>query len=549
MFTRDDRPGPYDRRRPRRITRPRAVLISAVALLAADALVIATGAISGTGHHGPTVGVSSDPAPSTTDPTTTVPRTNPTSTTTTQPAVHAASASSAPPNPGGQVAATSPPPCGAACVTIDATSTDGAVDHAGAGLLFVSGPAGDSNAIETLGTNMFRSAPAQTGPGSYNWSSWDSASGSGIPTTLILSDLWHSQNGGHPPTPWSNWSAYTNWVQTTVGSILASGQTVNYWDIYNEPGWWNYYSAADFQQETPNDLLQQFLVTYQVIKSLDPTAAIIGPSIGDLVFSPLPASNPTTHEPDITTFLEFAAAHNLHLAAVAWHDNGQTPATLNADAERVWSVIRSLPALGHPQMYLDEYGSKRTQPIPGWDIGFLSMIESAHIASAVRSCWDGCQISTLDGLYTSGGQPTSEYFVRTAYARMSGLKIQVGSTSSSLVGLGSANNPARQVRALIGRMAGCAVLSWCRNDWWPPSATPVAAEDVQVNVVLPWKASAVSVVLNCDPFNPGAPSPGPVSVTPADQTLRSNGSGGETLSFTIPSFADGSAYSVVVTAS
>ena len=550
MSTADDRPRPGGRSPGRRIGRARAVLIPAVALLAADALVIATGAVSGPGHHSPVVGVVTQPAPDPTVPPTTVHA--PVSTSTTRPAASGAGQSgrgyggvhsAAPGSP-----AVSSPPCGAACVTLDAASSLGAVNHAGAGLLFVSGPSGDRSSIEALGTTMLRSAPAQSGPGTYNWASWDTAAGSGIPTTLVFSNLWYDQYGGHPPTPWSDWSTYTNWVQTTVTNIMASGQTVDYWDIYNEPGWKNYYSPADFQQETPNDLLQQFLVTYQAIKSIDPTAAIVGPSIGDLVFSPLPANDPTTHEPDMTTFLRFAAAHGIQLAAVAWHDNGQTPATLDADAQRVWGLIRSLPALGHPQMFLDEYGSKRTQPIPGWDIGYLSMIESAHIASAVRSCWDGCQLSTMDGLFTSGGQPTSEYFVRTAYARMSGLMIQTASTSPSLVAIGSVTSTGREVRALIGRMAGCAVLSWCQHDWWPPSSTPVPPEDVQVNVDLPWSAPNVSVVLNCDVFSPGAPSPGPLLVTPADQTLRPNGSGGEVLSFTIPSFADGSAYSLVVTA-
>jgi hypothetical protein len=550
MSTYAEGPRPAGHGRPAWITRPRAVLFTAIVLLAADALVVAAGVVPHSGHRGPTVGVRSGPA---TDPTTTVATTTaPPATTTTQPAAH----------PSGQAgrgygsgesattaAAPSPPPCGAACVTIDATAPYGTVNHAGAGLLFVSGPSGDRSTIESLGTTMFRSAPAQTGPATYDWTSWDTAAGSGIPTTLVFPNLWYDQNGGHPPTPWSNWTTYTNWVQTTVSDILASGQKVDYWDIFNEPGWKNYYSPADFQTETPGDLLQQFLVTYQAIKSLDPSAAIVGPSIGKLVFSPLSANDPTTHEPDMTTFLHFAADHRLQLAAVAWHDNGQTPATLNADAQRVWGLIRSLPALGHPQMFLDEYGSKRTQPIPGWDIGYLSMIESAHIGSAVRSCWDGCQLSTLDGLFTSTGQPTSEYFVRTAYAKMSGQMTPTSSTSPSLVAIGSSSPAGRQVRALIGRMAGCAVLYWCQHDWWPPSSTPVPPEDVQVNVNLPWSAPNVSVVLNCDPFYPGAPSGGPSLVTAANQALRPDGSGGEILSFTIPSFADGSAYSLVVNAS
>ena len=538
----------------RRVGRSRAVLLtSALALVVADALVVGTGVISSPGHHGPTVGVRVQKLPDPSDPTTTLPSASTTvPTTTASPSSHRSGTYSGRSYSGYHRAAAtppvSPPPCGSACVTLDATSSAGPVNHAGAGVNFVSGASGDGSSINALGTTMFRSAPAMTASGGYDWTSWDAAAGTGIPTTLILSNLWYSSYNGHPPTPWSDWTTYKTWVQTTVTNILASGQTVDYWDIYNEPGWRNYYSPDDYQQMTPGDLLLQFLVTYQVIKSIDPTAAIVGPSIGDLVFSPLPANDPVTHEPDITTFLNFAANHNLQLAAVAWHDNGQTPATLTADAQRVWALIQSHPSLGHPQMFLDEFASKRTQPIPGWDIGFLSMIQSAHVGSAVRSCWDGCQLSTLDGLMTSDGQPTTEYFERLAYAQMSGLMIQTSSTNPALAAIGAVNSGSRQVRALIGRMAGCAVLSWCQHNWWPTSETPVPAEDVQVNVNLPWNTPNVHVDLNCDPFRPGAASGGPIAVSPADEVLRPNGAGGEILSLTIPSFADGSAYSLVVTA-
>ena len=329
-------------------------------------------------------------------------------------------------------------------------------------------------------------------------------------------------------------------------NILASGQRVDYWDVYNEPGWHGYYSAADFATETPADLLQQFLVTYQAIKSVDPTAAIVGPSIGEWAMQPLPP-NSLTHEPDLATFLRFAAAHQLQLAAVAWHDNGKTPAALYADAMTTWALIRSLPALGDPKMFFDEYGSQVTEPIPGWDVGYLATITNAGISSAVRSCWNNCSLPALDGLLSNDGQSTTpDFYVGSTYAEMSGQMMTVSSTDNTVQALGSVNSSKRQIVALIGQSAGCPLATSCNPAWDPASSS--SPTTVRVNLVVPWTSSSTNVGLSYEPFQPGVNVSGPINTTPSSLTVAPDGAG-ELVSFVIPSFADGAAYNVVVTAS
>jgi hypothetical protein len=468
---------------------------------------------------------------------------------TTHPAGSPASTAAAASSPGSQTVSAASTGCPAgACVTLDATSATATLQHSGAGVNLLPSSDSDGSRLRSLDTTMYRSAPAVTSLGTYDWTSWDAAVSAGASTTLILSDLWAEHfPHGPPATPWSNWSNYTSWVRSTVEMVLASAQTVNYWDVYNEPGWNNYYSASDFKSETPQDLLQQFLVTYQAIRSIDPLAAIVGPSTGLFTTHPLPV-NPLTHEPDMATFLRFAAANGLQLAAVAWHDNGKTPADIYADAETTWSLIRSLPALGHPQMFLDEYGSSLSQPIPGWDVGFLSTIEEAGIGSAVRSCWDACTMATIDGLLVDGGRAeTPDYFVRTTYAAMNGTVVAARTSSTTVAALGSLSQSRTQVVALIGRLQGCAVTSWCRTVWHPPGSTPAPPTTVDVSVVVPWTTASVSVNLGYEPFQPGATSSGPIAVHPSGITLRRTGVGSETVSFSIPDFADGSAYNLIVT--
>ena len=489
------------------------------------------------------------PAPTTVTTTTTAPPA-PTSTSTAGPPSTAGAGapvrSTVPP-----VATASAPACpSGGCITLDATSSVGPVDHAGAGFNLL--PSSDTNTgqLQDLGATMYRSVPAGGAAGLYDWASWSSAASAGSRTTLILSDLWAQtgKNGGPPPTPWSNWSNYTSWVRTTVQQILASGERVDYWDVYNEPGWTGYYSPADFASETPDDLLQQFLVTYQIIKSVDPAAAIIGPSIGEWSLTPL-APNNLTHEPDLGTFLRFASAHGLQLAAVAWHDNGKPPATIYSDAEATWNLIHSLPGLGNPQMFLDEYGSRATQPIPGWDVGYLATIARAGITSAERSCWDACTLATLDGLLNPGGAPTSDYYVRTTYAHMTGQTVASTSSTDTLAALGSINPARNQVTALIGRLQGCAVASWCNTVWNVPntSRNPAPPADVTVHLLLPWSSGRPAIQLSRETFQPGAAVAGPTPATPTAVTVTAAGAGRSEITFTIPAFPDGAAYNLIVT--
>lgn len=520
-----------------------------------DLALVATGALSPTSGSSPHRVHVAGPADST---STTVSSTTVPATVTTAPATTTTSAPTARnPDPATVAAASSGPAAGsstgtcpaAACVTLDATRGIGPANHAAAGLNLLPSSFTDTTRMRSLATTMYRSTVPVASSTTFDWTSWDAATNAGARTTLILSDLWAQQfPGSAPATPWSNWTRYTDWVRSTVSHVVLSGRRVDYWDIYNEPGFYDYYSKADFQAETPNDLLQQFLVTYQAIRSVDPTAAIIGPSLGAMYFSPVPP-NGTTHEPDMTTFLDFAAAHGLQLAAVAWHANGESPPNIYADAERVWALIHSLPGLGHPQMFLDEYGSIRTQPLPGWDVGYLSAITDAGIGSAVRSCWDSCTLATLDGLLIDGGRATSsEYWTAATYASMTGEMVATSSTDAWVPAVASRAAGGGQVVALIGRMASCAVESWCRTNWWP-GQSPAGPEPVQIRVLLPWTGSTVHIDLSYEPFEPGVASPGPITVAPTDPVLTPVDGGEEALTFSIPAFADGSAYNLTVSKS
>jgi hypothetical protein len=444
------------------------------------------------------------------------------------------------------------PGCGPAdCVTLDATSSIGPAAPVASGLNdgVQAGDRADLTAMKALSTSNFRGAPGYGLLGTLNWKQWDTAAQSGSAMTLILSNMWVEEYGPYPPTPWSNWTRYTNWVQSTVRTIVKSGRKVTYWDVYNEPGFPGYYSPEAFRTVTPANLLQQFLVTYRAIKAVDPGAQIIGPSTGEWSLTPLPAGDPI-HEPDLGTFLRFCASHQLKLAAVAWHDNSKSPAAIYADAQATKALIGALPALGHPPMILDEYASQGTQPIPGWDVGFLAAVTEAGFISASRSCWsNACTDGELDGLLAPDGVTKStEYWERLDYAQMTGNMVSVSTTDPAIQALGSYTpSGGGQFSALIGRGAGCGSPAWCRAEFGP-NTRPAPAAPVQVRILLPFAAPVPTIRISDIPFAPGVWAPAAPKVQDLTGfTTTVVGAGQEWVDFTIPAFADGEAYSITAT--
>ncbi|HVA08632.1 MAG TPA: hypothetical protein VNG12_18005 [Acidimicrobiales bacterium] len=447
-----------------------------------------------------------------------------------------------------------------ACITLNANSALGPATTAASGIVGAFFPVGNDQADMTaLHTTMWRASPSYNTNGSFNWSSWNAAVAAGAPTTLVLSDLWRAFNGGQPSTPWSNWGAYTSWVTSTVTTIVQSGVQVNYWEVYNEPGGVGYYNSTNYATVTTPLLLRQFLVTYNAIKAADPGAAIIGPSPSQWEDYPGQYATSTTPDPvpDMVTFLNFAVANNLQLAAITWHEivdnlgpnpdeNTLLPASLEDHVAEARSLLAARPSLGSPRLFINEYGMGEVQLIPGWDVGYLSALTQARVDAAGRSCWgSACRTPTLDGLLgTNGITPWNDYFDRLVYASMSGSMLPTTSTSDFVTALGSYNATTGTMTGLVGRGVGCNQESWCTQTWPRSTLAPPTAVSITVNV--PWSSGTALLVLTNVPGQTVGPTtlPAPVSST---ATVSPTGNGQGTVSFSIPSFLDGDAYGFTIT--
>jgi hypothetical protein len=470
-----------------------------------------------------------------------------------------------------------------ACVSFDATTAIGPSNHAASGILESLLPVdNDAADLAALDATSYRGGLGAENPdGSFNFTGFDTASAEGAKNIVELDSVWKAEFGdggtnNSPPTPWSNWTAYSNFIKKTVSAILATGHKADYFEIYNEPGGNDlYYDTAGYNSETPALLLQQFDVAYKAIKAADPAAQVIGPDLSQYE-DYAGEYAPFEHAFDMPTFLNYAAANNIKLAAISWHEilnnygisprqNTLLPSNLQDDVALVRSIVAGLPALGNPKIFIDEYGIPDVQKIPGWDVEYMAALTNAGVDLADRSCWgDDCLDPTLDGLlYSNGTSPLPGYYDRLIYSAMSGNMISTGSSSDTVAALGSYNSSPKTLTGLVGRGVGCAQnTEWCTSaftDYAQAAPTPVL---VTINV--PWTSGSATVALTDiaggSPDLPvggtnlaslqglipelPAPTPAPVDTT---YPIVPAGPGRGSISVLIPSFADGDAYGFSVT--
>jgi hypothetical protein len=403
------------------------------------------------------------------------------------------------------------------------------------------------------------SPPYQPWRKAYDWTNWEAAAATGAKMTLILSDLWHqetNQNDNTAAAPWNDWSGYAAWVAKTVRTVKAI-EHVDYWEIQNEPGAQGYYNAATWNALTPQLLLEQFLVAYQAIKSVDPNAQVIGPSLARFADYP---GEWSPHEFDLVTFLDFVAAKNIKLAGLTWHeiddfpgphpgDNSMQPQNIVDHVGKARHLIASHPALGDLPIWINEYGRHEDSAIPGWAVGDLGALEEAQVQEAGRACWfdqapDGrsyedCWSPTLDGLFgLNGSSHRALYWVYQAYAKLTGTRVPVSSSDGTISGLAASNTAAHTIRALVGRHVSCLAPDNL-NCPETPGAVP-APTSVSLSVRLPWAADSVQVEV--------ARIPATWQLVPAPTHVQfgtvpvTNG----VVNVSLPGVADGDAYTLTI---
>ena len=433
-------------------------------------------------------------------------------------------------------------PCPIACISVDATTTNGGAQRRASGFLHSLGPITDPAVVDALAPRHWRVSAVWNGGAGPQL-----AADHGATITYLLSDDWRqaTNTGSGAAEPWADWGAYADWVTSRVQAVQGSGIPVEYWEIQNEPGGPDYYPAG--VTPTVDQLLEQHKVAYQAIKAADPAAKVVAPSLNQYSDQPGVAAGAL----DLRTFLDYAVFQNLKFDAISFHDIeyshrpdeyaadswGMQPDQLNRSVARLRALLAERPSLGTPAILVNEIGDPTTIGLPGWDVGRLTAVEQANVDQANRTCWGTCGDGWLDGLLANDGQtPYPGYWVYAFYAAMNGERAQVTTTNMFVTAFATVASDG--VRVLVGRHEGCAPQIQGPNCPNQPTLSP---GDVTVRIKVPYSGN-VDVTTAAIPAA-AAPLAGPVDGTTTTVTVNPDG----TIDVTLPGVGDGDAWQVTVT--
>jgi hypothetical protein len=402
-----------------------------------------------------------------------------------------------------------PPECNTAdvCVNVDPPATPSTQSLVATGFLWTTRNADGTVMVDPALTNALKpkqwrlgSASAAQDVAQYN-----------VSETFVISDRWRGvtgiDNGGFAKTPWSDWTGFRTFVTNLVISGNAGGWAPQYWELANEPELFNcgtckYFSPTDRATATTENVLQMMLVTYQAVKAADPLAKVVAPSLSLYV----DAVNAPTNVVNMRTFFAFAAANNMRLDAVTWHENADlpdvqdattAPVILTDHVARFRRLVATYPQVGQPMVFINEYGHKTNHLVPGWIVGHMASFETTGVSQAGRTCWGNeCGEPSLNGILAPTGNTwqgtTPAYWTYRAYADMDGAaRLAVNSSMIwRLDGVGARDDTTSTVRVLLGQHWGCAKASgnpYCAAafDGGPMTAT--------VSVAWPYASPTASV--------------------------------------------------------
>jgi hypothetical protein len=390
----------------------------------------------------------------------------------------------------------------AVCVGVNATNPGAPTDHVASGFLQGVNNTSPAALISPLDVQSWRSAiglPDCTGTDCVGYAEYNEmkALAPSASFTAILSDNWYDdtyeqyrecgsllvcelsnngQNWGGAATPWSDWNTYDQFMQSEIQTVMASGATVDYWDLINEPPSQTsandqYFDGADAGGVTASDLEQWFLHTYDDLIAVEPNAHTVCPSFE--TYADYPGEFPLIEQIlDFSTFLSFAAANNISCTAFSWHEINSTPTPTDFNAQpqivqshvsRFRNLLQEYPQYANSQIIINEYvgfagvGTAASYTTaPGWIAGFISALESAGVNGAQHSCTptSGCDANFDDlfvGTSAGGESPSDTYYPYVFYAGMNGNQLPVTSSAEQVSGFATLDSASNTVSLLLGR--------------------------------------------------------------------------------------------------
>lgn len=202
-----------------------------------------------------------------------------------------------------------------------------------------------------------------------------------------------------------NWPGKDNWlalVRSVIEEKLASGR-----DNYHSYTIWN--ERYGTWRETNGDFYTECWVpTYNLIRSMDPTATIVGP--GDAYYN----------SSRISEFLTYCKNNNCMPDMLSWHQWGSGGFVSAYNNYR--QLERSLGISPLP-LCINEYSSQTSDPYegcPGYSVPFIAKFERYGVESACISWWHTQYPGRLGSLLTPSNEKGGGWYLYKWYGDMSG---------------------------------------------------------------------------------------------------------------------------------
>ncbi len=298
------------------------------------------------------------------------------------------------------------------------------------------------------------------------------------------------------PYNWPGKESWLNQVRAFILDKLATGRE-NYhsYNIWNERhGTWRE-SNGDFYTLC-------WKPTYDLIRSLDPTAKICGP--GDSYFN----TSRTTE------FLTYCKNNNCLPDYYAWHQwgSGGIPGAVSS-----YRQIEKNLGISPLPLCINEYSSRTSDPYegcPGYSVPFIAKFERHGVESACISWWWTAYPGRLGSLLTPSNQKGGGWYLYKWYGDISGDMVEVTPPNNNSDGLdGFANIDMNQQFASIclgGNFTGNAnvningIPGWFGNQvnvkleyvTWKDKDTPVNGTNVIKESTYSINNGSISVPVN-----------------------------------------------------
>lgn len=296
-----------------------------------------------------------------------------------------------------------------------------------------------------------------------------------------------------------NWPGFNSWktsITSVITSKIASGRKNYYgYEIWNEGNDTWKSANGDF-----NTTLWK--PTYDLIKSLDPQAKIIGPSYSYY------------NNTNMKSFLTYAKNNNCLPDIVCWHQWGASGLSGTIDTYR---ALEKELGISPRAISINEYSSKTSDPYegcPGYSVPFIAKFERKGVESACISWWFTGLPGRMGSLLTSGNQKGGGWHLYKWYGDMTGAMVKTtppNDASDGVDAFASLDKTAKYASIVLGGNSvgshtvnitgipswfGNSVIAKLESVTWVDKDTPVSGTSVVSTTTYTVSGGAISVPLN-----------------------------------------------------